>query len=82
MMCLSETWLKSNAAQLLETEGFKSYHTFTSHGYGGVAIYVKNNFPSTLSKESYVSTGSIELCTIKVTSSCKSYRFFFNVPFP
>ena len=65
-LCLSETWLKPNTVPLNEIEGFKSYHTHRPEGYGGVAIYMNNSFPSVLLSEYCLCDGNIELCTVKV----------------
>ena len=73
ILCISETWLKPNTAPLNEIEGYKSYHTLRPDGYGGVAIYVKQDITSIPLSDYCLSNDIAELCTIKITIDNSNY---------
>ena len=75
----SETWHDLNSPVFIP--GFTGYHTIRNTGRsGGVSIFVRNDFSSCKIDELSFSSISLEICTVKISSSdneihvCGIYR--------
>ena len=72
----TETWFKSSNTQKLS--GYDDYHICrpADSGYGGVSIYVNNQFESSCNLNLTFSRDEIEVCTVDITVMDKSFTVF------
>ena len=74
VIVFTETWLTPVEEDSIKINGYYCYNiTRKDREHGGVSIYIKENIESTLLEEFTVISLDIEICTISVTISNKTF---------